>query len=519
LRPRAIAGFLIAAAYLALMAVISFKYHIIGDYGVETDFYNFVNIAREIQSGALPIDGERGPVYFLLLALVEGLTGNFFKAGMVLGLLSSAATLYFTFRLLALLTRTDLAFAATLVVAANAVFVQHTYSCGTDMLFMAISTGALYSLLRHRRIGYRHVFTPGLMAGAAYLTRYNGVFLIVGLAAGVFLLTGDKARLQRRLVACALFLAVCLAAIIPWGIHCADETGRFFYNTNYKNVAYAVYGEGEMDWDSFWGEEVQNFGSYSDVLQRDPVRFAGHILDNFYGNFTEDMGGLLGWHVGALVLPGLAVLLLGRPGRRMAVYLVNNLLLFLILLNVFHGPRFSMVLLPCYVLLASHAIIGLGRLIPSRVAARAWMPPLTMLALFAWTAFDSYQFNRKQISEGPWEILTFADWFDRNIDEQYRHGIIAARKPHIAYYLGLEFRMIPDARTHDKLLGELEAMKAEYLYYSYIEEHWRPWLRYLLDFEQKYPGLIPVVSMKTPPAVLYKVAEWPEDAEQDPSGR
>jgi len=496
-----------------MMATIAFKYHIIGDYGVETDFYNFATIAGRIQDGTLPIDGERGPVYFLLLALVEGLTGNFFKAGMAINLLSAAAVVYFTFRLLALLARADVALAATMIVAANSVFVQHTYSCGTDMLFMALSTGALYSLLRRRAITYHHVVLPAALAATAYLTRYTGVFLIAGLLVGILLLAKPNLGAKGRVLACALFLAVCFVVFTPWGVHCVNETGSFFHNTNYKNVAYAVYGEGRMDWDTFWGKEVKNFNSYGDVLARDPARFAGHILGNLHGNFTKDMGRLLGWHLGILVLPGLAVLLLRRPSRNMAVYLIGNLIFFVLLLTVFYGVRFSMVLLPCYVMLALFALMAMARLLAPLGRIGAWLVPGLMLGLLAWTAIASFQFNKEKISEGPWEILTIRQWYEQNIPSEYRHGIVAARKPHIAYYLGLEFRMIPDVGTHRDLIRELNAMNAEYLYFSYIEAHWRPELSPLLNFEEKYPGLIPVVSLKNPQAVLYKVDDWPEDLE------
>jgi hypothetical protein len=58
---RRITGLIVAGLHLLLMAVIGYKYRVIGRYGVKTGFSNFATIARQIQNGTFPIDSQRSP--------------------------------------------------------------------------------------------------------------------------------------------------------------------------------------------------------------------------------------------------------------------------------------------------------------------------------------------------------------------------------------------------------------------------------------------------------------------------
>jgi len=503
------AALFVAGLYVGLMAVVGFKYHTIGDYGVETDFYVFISQAGLILEGGFPIDGARGPVYFLLLAAVGLLTGDFFNAGMVIGLASAGAFLYFTFKLLSDLFREDSALVVTLLTAANPVFVQHTYSSGTDMFFCALAAGTIYFCLRPERLGYGHLIVGGVLAGVAYLTRYNGVFILAGLLLGI--LVFDRARPGKggRLMGCALVLAAFALTITPWGIYCLREKGQFFYNMNYRNIAYGLYGEGAMDWDAFWGTRAEDFRSFADVFLEDPVLFLKTMASNVYEHFVSDMRDLMGAHLGVLVLPGIVISVFKRPKSRQAAYFALNVALFAVLLTVFYNPRFSLFLVPVYALLAMRTLLWIGGVLPRGRRIAAVMIPVIAAALVIWTAAEAYRFNKENISKGPTEILVIADWFDRNVPPEYRGDVIVARKPHIAYYLDMEFKWLPDVGTYGELMAELRKMDADYLYFSYIEAHWRPELEFLLDAEQKYPGLMPVLFMKNPKAVLYAVVEEP----------
>jgi hypothetical protein len=496
---------MIATAYVVLMAVISFKYHIIGGYGVETDFYTFVSQAKHIFEGGFPIDGARGPVYFIALAVVERVLHDFFRSGMVIGIASAGFTLYLTYRLIAHLFRRDFALIVTLLTALNPTFVQHTYSSGTDMLFVAIAAGAVYYSLRHWPMGYGQTAVSGLLSGVAYLTRFSGIFILVGLFLGLIVFGARCRNGMRRLLAPVVLCAAFLAAITPWGVYCLEKKGDFFYNTNYKNIAYAVHGEGKVGWDEFWTTESGEYESFADVVLSSPGAVLKTLTRNVYAHFTKDMGTLLGWHIGAFVLLGLVAALFQRPNVPQGIYFLLNALCFAVLLAVFYNPRFSIFLIPAYSLLATLGVYSLAQILTRSARYASAGAAALVLVLVLWTSVQTYNWNSDVIVRGPGEILSLARWFDANVPESERGRVIVARKPHIAYYLNMEFKWLPNADNVDDLVAELRELDADYLYFSYMEASRRPKLASLLDPASSHPGLRHIVHLKAPPAVLYAV--------------
>jgi hypothetical protein len=348
------------------------------------------------------------------------------------------------------------------------------------------------------------LIAAGVLSAVAYLTRYDGVFVVSGVFLGVLLI--DAARLEKgRVISCGLLLAAFAVTITPWGLHCLQEKGQFLYHTNYRDIAYALYGEGAVSWNVFWEARAGDFRSFLDVFLEGPVLFVKAIVSNFHGHFLNDIRDLLGWHTGILVLPGIIITVLRRPKPTRAVYLLLNALLFGVLLTVFYNPRFSLFLVPAYCVLALQTLDWIGAVFSQRRRLMSWLIPAAATSLVVWTAVEGYQFNRCNISKGPTEILIIAEWFERNVPAEYRGEVIVSRTPQIAYYMDLEFEWMPDVKTYDELVAELRTMKADYLYFSYLEARWRPELAFLLNAEQKYPGIMPILFMKNPSAVLYRV--------------
>ena len=120
---------------------------------------------------------------------------------------------------------------------------MYSYKVGTDMIFAAAALASLYFLLRENRCRWMNLVLAGLLAGLAYLIRYNGIFLA---AAAPFLIWRNPWRLGgwRRWGTGGAFIAFFLATITPWGFHCLREKGQFFYSLNYRNIALEVYEGG-----------------------------------------------------------------------------------------------------------------------------------------------------------------------------------------------------------------------------------------------------------------------------------
>ena len=94
-------GLIIAGFYFVVVGLISFIFHTVGDYGIETDFFwGYVPNAKEFLSGHIPMDAFRGPLYPMVLGIFGFILGDFFKAGILIAVLSASSVIYFTFELL-----------------------------------------------------------------------------------------------------------------------------------------------------------------------------------------------------------------------------------------------------------------------------------------------------------------------------------------------------------------------------------------------------------------------------------
>jgi hypothetical protein len=499
------AGAALAVLYFVLMLVVGLKYHLVGDYNVETDFYwSYVPQARHILEGTIPIEDYHGPVYPLVLAFISLFTSDLFHGGVILSTLTAAFTIFFTFELLKRLLRADMALIGTALVAANTTFVRYTYTAGTDMVFLGLAAASTYFLLRDDQLRRPAIALSAFFAALAYLTRYNGLSAAVGVPAAIILANPFQLDRKERVRAAGLFLGVFLLTIAPWGIYCLVQKGSFFYNRNYLNIAYEMFAKGRIGWDQYWYGEAQKFTSLTQVVFADPVRFVTTLGRNLVEHAVSDFKLLLGWYVGVFAVLGIYGFIKYRPGARMLSYFIIGVAFFGLLLLVFYGERFSMYLLPIYAALAVKALT-----LPALAQYRFWKVMhaggMLGIVLIIWTAVDSIQFNRTNIDSGPQEAASIGSWFRQNTGGSERGKIVVARKPHIAYYLGLQMEMFPMVDSYPQLLAELKRIKASYLYFSVMEAGMRPQFQRLLDPRVAPKELRPLTYTTNPPAVLYKV--------------
>ncbi len=498
-------GFVVAAAYGIAMLVVGLTYHVIGDYHVETDFYwSYVQEARAMMSGRLPIEDFRGPAYPMLLGITGTVIGEYFTAGIVLSTLAAALVLFFAYELLRRLFRADTALLATLLVAANTTFVRYTYTAGTDMVFNAFVTASVFFLLKDEQRVWRSIIISAVLAGIAYLTRYNGVALVVAAPAAIVLANPFGLEMRERIKTAAVFVGVFFLVIAPWGFYCLAEKGSFFYNKNYLNIAYEMFAKGRIGWDQFWNVEAHRYESLTHVIFLDFGLFVRQVLFNIVDHARSDMGLLLGWHIGVLSVVGVVAFFKEKPGARLLSLFIIGAGFFAVLLLVFYGERFSMFLLPIYVLLALRALT-MPKVSEWRFWNRIHIGALVGYGLLVWTAAESYGFHREHIDSGPTEILHIAEWFNARGNRTESDSVIIARKPHIAYYLDMRLEYFPYVNTLEELHAHAKASGASLLYFSLMEAGLRPQFRILLDPSQAPPWLTPLVSTNVPPSVLYRI--------------
>ncbi len=500
-------GLAIAVLYFVILLILSLAYHKVGDYGIETDFFwGYVPAAKSFINGDLQIDQFRGPLYPIVLSLVNLLISDYFVSGIVIGVLSASILIFLSFELIKNIFSPIVSFFVTLLVAPNPIFVQYSYSAGTDMMFNVLAVATLYFFFKDKELNTRNIFIASVLGGLSYLTRYNGVFLFGFVFIILFVNYWNNDWVQ-RIKSSFIFVAVFILTFSPWGFYCLSKKGSFFYNENYKNIAFELYGKGKITWDQFWFSESSNFTSFFDVIGRDPYLFISTTIGNIGDHFLLDMERLMGWYVGAFVILGLISLLFSNPFKnwksRETGYYLSNLFFFALLTLVFYSERFSIFLISFYSVIAVQSFFierfELNKRIPLKLGY------LIVISLIAVTLNNSISFNSKRIDSGPKELLVLQDWYYKNIPESERGYKIAARKAHLAYYLGMDFVLIPTADSYNEFVEKLRQKNVDYLYISPIEARLREEFKSLLNPNSSHPGLKVVVYFNHPPSVLYRV--------------
>jgi len=500
-------GLLIAGVYFIVLLIISLLYHKVGDYGVETDFFwGYVPEAKSFINGYLKIDPFRGPFYPIVLGLVNLIISNYFISGILIGIVSASFVIFLSYEIIKRIFSPLVALFVTLILAVNPIFVQYSYSAGTDMIFCALATATMYFFFKSNTLNYKNLIIAAILGGLSYLTRYNGVFLF-GFVVVILFINYWNISWTNRIKSSVVFVAVFILTFTPWGIYCLNEKGSFFYNENYKNIAYELfYGKGQIAWDEFWFKESSNFTSLPDVVTRDFSKFISMIIGNIGEHFLLDMERMMGWFAGAFVILGLLLLVISRPYKNWKSietgYYLSNLFFFGLLLLIFYSERFSIFLIPFYTLLAIKPLFSekfLLKKLPVQIGY------LLAIALVTVTLAKSISFNSSRINSGPQELLILKDWYDNNVPQNERGKKLAARKPHVAYYLDMEFSLLPLAENYNELLEKLKENNVDYLYFSPIEEAMRREFQSLLDPKLAHPGLEVVVYFNNPPSVLYRI--------------
>ena len=495
------------ALYALYWAVNAFRAHTIGNYGVETDFYwKYGPAARDLLRGAIDIANydSKGWGYPAVVALLARLGLDVFRAGQVIALLSAVAAGWLAYRLHRSLLGPGVALASLGLLLVNPTFVVNTYEVGTDMFFFAIVLASMALLLRSRAPKPWAIAVSGLLAGWAFATRYNGLFLLAGAWIYLAWIETPRGPWAPRLKRAALWTAGFVLAALPWLWINAAHTGNPLTNTNYLNVGYEVYGKG--NWEQFMYGGDRKIHSMVDVVRLDPMLFVGAMLKNIVGHMKQDLTELMPLLWGLLaVVGGILLATRERPERRTVAYAAFWVLYFLTLVPVFYGTRFSLPLVAFYGLLAAWPFVSpwLGRSIQG-IESSFPLRTFLFLALWVGALFHTYQAvgnpqNPEALRAGPYEILDAVGYLKT-------HGAgeaLLARKPHAAFLANMRFVPIPavdsPAALHDVALKE----RARYVLISGAELAMRAALRPFATGEA-VPGFRRVYESQG--ALVYEVA-------------
>ena len=507
----------LSSIYFLVISYISFKHHKIGDYGLETDFLaRYVPNAESFLNGSIAIDGFQGPFYPMLLGVFKMITGDYMIAGQLINIISICAFLLAITIIFRKIFSPEIAVISFLLTASNKHIIQNTYSCGTDMLFMGLLGGLIYFLLIDKNYSLKNIILTGVFAGLAFLTRFNGLFMLLGIVFSYTIINIYNVELKKRLLASGIVVLLFFTIYSPYGLHTLAEKDSFLFNTNHKNVAWTYQAQGNVTWDQFWHENwcgANNINSIGDVVFYDFSGFVTKYINTLISNLGEDFTQLINWTIGMASLIGLLTYILYFPtkDRRELAFVALSLIFWGILGLVFYNPRFSMFLVPFYVALALR--FSIVPKIIDKVAIVKYIPILLGIYLFISSVNEAKSYNKEIISSGPKEMLKLQKWFERNEPKPTAETGMFARKPHAAYYTGTAFKMFPVVKSWQEFLDKIKEHNVKYVYYSYFEYQNRPQLRILTE-PNKVPAQLKLIHIqsipgqpKQVPGFLYRVEQ------------
>ncbi len=463
------------ALYGLTWGIQAFTLHRVGNYAVETDFYwKYAPAADDLRHGRVNITNydSKGWGYPAALALTHVLTRDTFRAGQLIALLAACFTAWMLYRTQRSLFGPSLALVALLILLGNSTFVTNTYEVGTDMFFLAVCAGSIALLVRPRTPGLLAVAASGALGGWAFATRYNGLFLWPAALAHLLFLREPRGERRERWLKAGLWTGGFAVAALPWLIVNAIHTGNPLTNSNYMNVGYLVYGQG--NWEQFFYGQERRIHSFFDVLRLDPARFAGAVARNAGETLRRDLSELLPAIWGAFAILGAVAAAWERPGRRAGAYFLFGGLYFATIVPVFYGTRFSLPMLAFYAALAGWPFAtervpawlrGLERAFPLRSFA--------FLLLWIPLTFSSYgaladPLNPQGIRSGARDVDEVVAWLRKNAAGE---GLVA-RKPHAAYRAGMRFVPLTEVRSAEELHALADRGGARYLLVSAWEVRW-----------------------------------------------
>ena len=473
-------------------------------YNTETDYLSlFVPEANQVLSGQ-PLElAFHPPLYSLLVALVQFVTGDWMVTGLAISVLSAAVALTCAFVFFGDICGRHAAWGAVLGLVASAVFITYSVSTTSDVFFLAIYFAC--SMLAAKAIltrSDRLWFLTGMLVACGLLARSNGLSLAFLVLAPWF----SRAPLQQRGISCGYVVAGFLVPVAAWLVYASVTGSSFMPSGNTVNLAMTYFSP--LD-NRASGDALQlvrqQFGHMSliEVLLYDPA----HLIKTY----VVDLRRLITWRLPELVqfpldlffLPGLALLIFGSFSRYLFLFLLLALgQLLLVNLKTFE-PRFAMFLLPFMGAGAGilfREIVAAARGTALKIIAGAFLLLAAAAAAVSATFDADVALHSDDVELA--EVLPI-------VQREVRSGAtIVARKPHLGYYASGSFVLVPQVDTQQELTCFLSAQTAGgavYLYYGPIEQEKRPQFRDFLLTDTPPPGLAVVAESAVPDRwVLYR---------------
>lgn len=461
-----------------ILALVIGHFHVVGFFGVETDFYGaYAKQAENIIAGRPYTFRHNPPGYMLLLAAVSFFTGDLFVAGKIISAISTALFGWVIYLLFSALFGKRIAL-ATVILSLFSLF-PYSFLAATDILGALLIILPIWIILRKTVPTLTTSFLVGILSGLSYLVRYNALFVIIGIAFSLLFINLNRERLQRRLAMVGIFVCGILIITLPWLIINWQTNGSPFASTAYLQIAAHFYHPRGDTHGTSLREVSSEFKSLSQVVLHNPALvIRKYLKDVLFHNIKLLASKGLGFP--AYLFAGAGFILLLRDlSRKRLSFLLINLLGFLLLGLVGFYLRYYFFLFPflfltvAYFLFHQNIFTNLGRLPFSGISV-SWF---IMVIIAFFLCIGSYKMVKSQIAKEPRYLLQIAHFLKNRSSPD---DIIIVRKPHLAYLSGLK-SCFPLAETTNQYLKRAREERARYLVYSDLEAAYWPGLKSFAD--------------------------------------
>lgn len=483
------------------------RQHPFGNYATETDFYHYyAPDAERIAAGQFPQNPFQGPGYPAILAALGRLTGlgsDLFTVGKWLSVVCAVLCGGLVFLLFARLFGFWVGLGAQLVAIASGQFPQFSINAATDVFFLLVCLAVLVVFTSERRSARWRIVLTGLLTGAAYVIRYNGLFLLAACLIGIVLLNLFDQNWRERWKSAALFVVMFFLAASPWLVANYRHQGSPFYNTNYLNIATEFYPElvaGEVNQDAT--RALGNrFHSFGDVLGYDPARLLKRYPINLYESLRQSVtcdlvAPLVGW----LAWLGVGLSFIGRKSKPVLLVLIAGGLYWLLMGLNHWETRYYFFVMALY---AGFAVFAAVRWL-ELVRAQGWWKarvfaaiPIALVAvMFATSVAASRNDVKEFLDAQPIELAGARD-FVLGLNAAPHSLRIVARKPHLAYMSRQNWVFFPQVKSLEELRAWVETNRVDFIALGKREIKERKELKPLAD-PKKAPDWLRVAWVYEP---------------------
>ena len=417
----------------------------------ETDFINFtVPEAQRALDGEPLLSLYHPPLYALIIAGMKAVFGSWLAAGLAVSLLAGVVSLLTSYALFHKLAGPMAAWGAVVALLGSVSFMGESVRAANDTLFLALFLLAAWlAVMALTERSAMPWFCCGLVIGLALLTRSNALPLLLLVFAPV--LDADRG-VNAALRNIALVVGGIVLTSLAMAGYASISGSNILPINNHLNLAMTYFATGgdRSTIDAALSVAPQ-FGSLSDLLLADPVRIIKIYLFDLYQLICFDLFYLVERPLFFLFFPGVFLLLGGHFSRPMILVV---LLIAAEVLLVNFKPfeiRYYLFLVPLIGAAIGQVSWWLLNVSLPQTTRHVFAAAIALMALSAMTtaALQVYGDTTSKETE-------LAEALPKVEEVLGADAAIVARKPHLAYYAGVEGLYLPDLASLDQLKTYLD---------------------------------------------------------------